>query len=288
MSYLILSFDGGGIRGAFSARLVQRLAGSTALLARAALFAGTSTGGIIALGLAAGIPVSQIVDLYLRDAPRIFHSSFVDEMASLGSLSGPKYQASGRFEALQEIFGFMTLGVLQRDVIVTAYDCEARAPVRFSRETPAVTAVTAAMAGSAPPVFFSAVGSFIDGGVAANDPAMVALAWAIGHGHKLDEIWMLSVGTGNAHPPPIKPGAWGGVQWLDNGLIDVLLEGPAQCVDEQCRNLLGRRYLRLDGDVDCAIDETRDLEARLIVPADAINLQAAIQWTEIMLTADAI
>ena len=48
----------------------------------------------------------------------------------------------------------MSLERLERDAIVTAYDCEARAPVCFSRETPAVTAVTAAMAGSAPPIFF--------------------------------------------------------------------------------------------------------------------------------------
>ena len=141
-----------------------------------------------------------------------------------------------------------------------------------------MTAVTAAMAGSAPPIFFGAVGTLIDGGVAANHPAMVALAWAIGHGHELRDVWILSVGTGNAHPPPIKPGAWGGVQWLDNGLIDVLLEGPAQCVDEQCRSLLGGRYLRLDGDVDCAMDEIHDLETRLIAPADEIDLAAATQW----------
>jgi patatin-like phospholipase/acyl hydrolase len=280
VSYLILSFDGGGIRGAFSARLIQRLQAASPFLSHVALFAGTSTGGILALALAAGIPPSRIVDLYLRDACRIFHCSFAEEVISLGALSGPKYQTNGRFEALLDAFGSLSLGSLERDVLVIAYDCLARAPVRFSRETPKVTAVAAAMAGSAPPVFFKPVGTLIDGGVAANDPAMVALAWAIGHGRRLDEIQLLSVGTGNAHPPPIKAGAWGGIQWLDHGLIDLLLEGPAQCVHEQCRELLAGRYLRLDGDVDCAMDETRGLEARLIVPADAMDLAAAVQWLE--------
>jgi len=278
VSYLILSFDGGGIRGAFSARLIERLEESTPFLSRTALFSGTSTGAIIALALAAGIPCSTIVDLYLRDAAQIFHATLAGEVMSLGALSGPRYDTRGRRQALEAVFGSMSFGLLERDAIVIAYDCVARAPVRFSRETPEMALAAAALAASAPPVFFKPVGSLIDGGVAANDPAMVALAWAIGHGRTLDEISLLSVGTGNAHPPPIRPGAWGAVQWLDHGLIDLLLEGPAQCVDEQCRSLLAGRYLRLDGDVDCALDETHALEARLIAPADAMDLSAAAQW----------
>jgi len=283
VGYLIVSFDGGGIRGAFSARLIERLESAMPFLARAELFAGTSTGAIIALALAAGIPSSAIVELYLREAAQIFHSTLAGEVISLGALGGPRYASAGRRAALEAAFGTMRFGMLEREALVLAYDCLARAPVRFSRETPEVRLAAAALAASAPPVYFGPVGSLIDGGVAANDPAMAALAWAIAHGRRLDEVCMLSVGTGNAHPPPIRPGAWGGVQWLDNGLIDLLLEGPAQCVDEQCRSLLGGRYLRLDGDVDCALDETRDLEARLIAPADGMDLAAARQWLTAML-----
>jgi len=107
---------------------------------------------------------------------------------------------------------------------------------------------------------------------------MAALAWALGHDIPLDEIQILSLGTGNAHPPPIEPGLWGGVQWLSNGLIDLLIEAPVKAADEQCRVILRGRYLRLDGDVDCAMDETQDLERRLIQPADATDLSSAVQW----------
>jgi predicted acylesterase/phospholipase RssA len=80
--YLILSCDGGGIRGLLTARIVQRLqeelsrekgaAGNIDFCARVDCFAGTSTGGIIALGLAAGLPPERLVKLYKDDAENIF------------------------------------------------------------------------------------------------------------------------------------------------------------------------------------------------------------------------
>src|SRR4051812_20983594 len=49
--YRILALDGGGVRGAFTSRLIERLEAATGLLAETDLVAGTSTGGIIALAL---------------------------------------------------------------------------------------------------------------------------------------------------------------------------------------------------------------------------------------------
>jgi predicted acylesterase/phospholipase RssA len=61
-SYRVLSCDGGGIRGVITARLLQAL--DPSVLDNIDLFAGTSTGSIIALGLASGVPIDTIVDLY--------------------------------------------------------------------------------------------------------------------------------------------------------------------------------------------------------------------------------
>ena len=60
--YRILSCDGGGIRGVITAKLLQALEPS--VLKNIDLFAGTSTGSIIALGLASGVPIDTIVELY--------------------------------------------------------------------------------------------------------------------------------------------------------------------------------------------------------------------------------
>jgi uncharacterized protein len=60
--FIILSCDGGGVRGLITAMLLADL--NPAFLRKVSLYAGTSTGSIIALGLAAGVPIGQIVDLY--------------------------------------------------------------------------------------------------------------------------------------------------------------------------------------------------------------------------------
>lgn len=72
--YKILSLDGGGLRGLITARLLQRLNAEQAIggwLDRADLIVGTSTGGILALGLAEGKTAQQIADLYKTKGPDI-------------------------------------------------------------------------------------------------------------------------------------------------------------------------------------------------------------------------
>jgi patatin-like phospholipase/acyl hydrolase len=63
-TYRVLSCDGGGIRGLLSALIIRRLHSDFGILDRVNLFAGTSTGGIIALGLAGKKPIDQVVRLY--------------------------------------------------------------------------------------------------------------------------------------------------------------------------------------------------------------------------------
>jgi patatin-like phospholipase/acyl hydrolase len=72
----VLACDGGGVRGYITARVLQRLAGSSGagdFLSRVSLNAGTSTGGFISLALAAGVPVEMILTQYEQaHAARMF------------------------------------------------------------------------------------------------------------------------------------------------------------------------------------------------------------------------
>lgn len=69
----ILALDGGGIRGIYTLELLQRLAdGFDGFLSNVNVFAGTSTGSIIALGLAAGKTPSQLLALYEKFGPKVF------------------------------------------------------------------------------------------------------------------------------------------------------------------------------------------------------------------------
>ena len=63
-NFLILSCDGGGIRGLITASILQELDKELHFLDQIDLFAGTSTGGLIALGLASGVPISTLVNIY--------------------------------------------------------------------------------------------------------------------------------------------------------------------------------------------------------------------------------
>ena len=71
-NFLILSCDGGGIRGLITAMIIQQIDQQTGFLDKVDLFAGTSTGGIIALALASGLPISKIVGLYSNNCSQIF------------------------------------------------------------------------------------------------------------------------------------------------------------------------------------------------------------------------
>src|ERR1041385_6823141 len=74
--YRILSFDGGGIRGLVTLAILKRLEGQVpTIIKNADLLAGTSTGGIIALGLAAGKSVDEMISLYQDNGKEIISST---------------------------------------------------------------------------------------------------------------------------------------------------------------------------------------------------------------------
>src|SRR5688500_16504405 len=78
-AFKILSIDGGGIRGVYPARLLceledelTRSSNNARLCDYFDLICGTSTGGIIAIGLALGMPAQEILNLYKKNATGIF------------------------------------------------------------------------------------------------------------------------------------------------------------------------------------------------------------------------
>ena len=105
--FRVLSIDGGGIRGLIAARVLGRLeelvsaeAGAQRRLADCFhMFAGTSTGGLLALGLTVPDPAdptrprlsgSDLVELYLTEGPRIFGDT-LHKLLSLGGWIAPKH-----------------------------------------------------------------------------------------------------------------------------------------------------------------------------------------------------
>jgi predicted acylesterase/phospholipase RssA len=74
--FQILSLDGGGLRGMYTAAVLARLEEDLGIriVDHFDLIAGTSTGGIIALGLGLGLGMTprEILEFYTAHGPRIF------------------------------------------------------------------------------------------------------------------------------------------------------------------------------------------------------------------------
>ncbi len=238
----VLAIDGGGIRGIIAARILEELEAKTGkpIAEQFDLIAGTSTGGILALGLTKPDPddptkpqftAKEIGDLYREEGGDIFPKKF---LGGVRALFQERYNAGGLEKALEERFGDAELHDALTNVLVTGYDIERRKTVAFKNRTQGELArkenflmKDVARATSAAPTFFEPakiqsiplddpqgkepVGSsefnVVDGGVYANNPARMAKTEADkiaqvyrARGEEV-EVRVLSLGTGDTTEP---------------------------------------------------------------------------------------
>ena len=129
----------------------------------------------------------------------------------------------------------------------------------------------------------------VDGGVTANNPTLCAISHAIELGHKLEDIQVLSIGTGqNKKPLDFKTvQGWGLVQW-GLRIADVFMEGQAEVQSKVCLNLLGgtqsHRYLRLQFDLNESFGDPRNYLAQAPIEPNErrVNKWLKKQVTEAM------
>jgi uncharacterized protein len=284
----ILSIDGGGIRGIIPALVVaelEKLTGKPASL----LFdyiAGTSTGGIIAVGLACpganGKPkysAADLADLYVKEGSEIFHHTFWHRVEALGNLAGPLYDGGGAEKVFHNYFGGWDLKSALTRVLVTAYEIESRMPAIFKsweaqqQEGKNYLFSEVARATSAAPTFFPPAKvrgkAFIDGGVFANNPTMCVLA-EVKKLHPDDEVLVVSLGTGNADRPISYESAksWGLAGWAEP-LLDILIDGVSDTVDYQASLMVGSgskpgSYFRFQTDIPREIQKMDDVHPQTI------------------------
>ncbi len=265
MSYRILSIDGGGVRGVISTILMQRLSAMEGLgtwVSKADLLAGTSTGGLLALGLAAGYDLQTIRDVYEKESEEIFRPEPVDVL-DLHRVIRAGYGNQALTRVVKGLFGRRKLKDLKKNVLITTFDLDNEAPdpeerhwkpklfhnFSFRGNDGEQLAWKVALYTSAAPTFLPTVDGYVDGGVYANNPSMCALAQILDgrwKGHReVGDVVMLSVGTGTALS--YKEGAehdWGYACWV-RPLIDLMLDGVTGIADFQCARLLDEKYRRL-------------------------------------------
>jgi patatin-like phospholipase/acyl hydrolase len=294
--YRILALDGGGARGAFTSKLIERLNEATGFLEHTDLVAGTSTGGLIALALASGVKPQAITALYRERAGAIFSTPFWRRLQE--GLVVSKYPADGLRVALTSVLGSRKLEDLKaHSVLVPAFELDNKAvdeprswKMKFFHNLPnedsdgRELAVEVGLRTAAAPTYFPTSDNFIDGGVAANNPAMAALALAVnpdttkGAGRSSHQICMLSIGTGRNCKWVEGDHDWGVVEW-GKKLIDILIEGTMGVASYQCKAILGARFFRLDPVLREEVDlDAADYVEELVAWAEKEKLDDTIKW----------
>ncbi|XP_073103940.1 patatin-like protein 2 [Elaeis guineensis] len=285
----VLSIDGGGVRGiipgtilAFLESKLQELDGEDVRLADYFdVIAGTSTGGLVTAMLAAPdennrplFTAKEINDFYLQNCPKIFPKSgkgILGSVASLfGSITGPKYDGKYLHSKVEQLLGGTRLHQTLTNVVIPTFDIKLLQPTIFSTFEAKKEASKDALLSdicistSAAPTYLPAhyfqtkdvdgksrSFNLIDGGVAANNPTLLAL------NEVTKEIFLqnadflpikpvdygkflvLSLGTGLAKQEEklnaSKASKWGVLEWLYNNgttpLIDSFSQASSDMVD---------------------------------------------------------
>jgi uncharacterized protein len=279
----ILSIDGGGIRGLLPALIlaeIERRVGKPAF-ELFDLIAGTSTGGIIAIGIVHGLKAQDLVDLYANDGPAIFQRTILQDVENVDGATGPRYRAAPLEQVLIKLLGNAWLSeTTGPHLLVPAACCNGPRPGAFhfkswktrpSRSRPADAALfdfplwQIARATSAAPTYFPAATvtnrhgdpfTMVDGGLFANNPEDTAIASA-------KRLWpgmplkLLSLGTGEARSAVPAKTDWGALDWLPY-IVDFMMQCSADSEGYKAAQELGTQRCRIQaslGDPALAMDD---------------------------------
>ncbi len=249
----ILTIDGGGIKGVFPASFLATIEDTIDdnIANYFDLIVGTSTGGIIALGLGLGLSAKDILEFYEKSAPHIFGGNrFLRYLRWLGIA---KYDSDGLREELLTCFKQRKLGNSTKRLVIPCLNLETGGVhvyktahhQRFVRDYKE-EAVEVALATSAAPTYFPPHRSpsgipLIDGGIWANNPVAVAAVEAIGVlNWPRDSISVLSIGC-TTEPLKINRGrqsSLGIIYWAKK-LINLFMFTPSSAAIGMAGLLVG-------------------------------------------------
>lgn len=284
--FRILSIDGGGIKGIFPAALLaeveQLFLGGESASQFFDMIVGTSTGGIIALGLGAGLTARRTLDLYMAKGPEIFPPGRAARwIGNVRSLAMYRYDRSALTAALTDVLGARVLAQSSRRLCIPAFEGHHGEVYVF--KTPhhpdfhldgTQTMIDVAQATSAAPTYFRSHDSggyrFIDGGLWANNPLMLGMVDVLTC-FCLDpnDIQILSIGCGRQASIVRGWQAWGGLfSW--RAAIASAMDLQSQNATAQARLLAGpKEVVRLEPTVSPAMRLDDWERASSELPAEA-------------------
>jgi uncharacterized protein len=262
----LLSIDGGGIRGILPATALVKLEQTTGRLAREtfSFAAGTSTGALIASAVAAGLPATRILDIYLKRTREIFSPG--PPWNSIKRVcTGSMYSTRNLYNVLAGELGpaaRWTLNDSPIDLLLTAKRLADGKPWYFVRDNPRNSQCTGrlglvdcAAASAAAPTYFlpwtitepappypacQPVGELVDGGVGVTgNPVYQACVEAFCYtpGYVPSHTTVVSFGTGRLISEQHPHSLLGWLTWV----LDETLRSP----EEQQTELVARHFTDL-------------------------------------------
>ena len=254
--FKILSLDGGGIKGIFSAAFLAYVEEDIGINVTDCfdLITGTSTGGIIAIGLGLGMRPREIVEFYINEGPKIFPGNSFFRFVQHWFFR--KYSNEGLVNALKDCFGDKKLGESQKRLVIPSFSLDENDVYLFRtahherlRRDLKVPAWKVALATSSAPTFFPCCqevdqARLVDGGVWANNPVLTGIVEAYGTLKvPLDSISVLSIGTSEDVSNRKKSLSAGGLLSWALTAKDVIMHGQSASTNNHARFLLGEENL---------------------------------------------
>lgn len=305
VKYFILSIDGGGIRGIIPARILQEIEIRTGkpIYQLFDLIVGTSTGGVIATALAtpnekqeAKYRAKDLVALYKDRGKEIFDRSLWRRIHTGIGLWGSKYKRDNLDNILDEMLGDALLSETLKPIMVLSYSIDQgethlwTTDIARTSDNKDFYLRDIASATSAAPTYFepkkltSKTGSRTyyeaDGGIFANNPAIMALSQArrINPSLNNNDIVLVSIGTGKAQLTKTfkelkNSGVIGWVMRAD--LIDVMMSTSSE-ISEWQSTILNLNTVRIQLDLDKESGEMDNVSE--------VNIQRLLHVTEDYIT----
>lgn len=283
----VLALSGGGFRGLYTATVLKHLEEQLGapLAKRFDLICGTSAGGLLALGLAAEIPTTQLQNMFEHHGNRIF-SRPSGLQRILRPIVKAKYSPDGLKAVLTENFGEITLGDLKHRVLIPTVNYSKgngqffktpHSPKYFMDYKHKL--VDIGLATAAAPTYFPlhAIGEegvFADGGLVGNSPGFFGLHeahHALGVSREKGKVRVLAIGTMTLGAT--KSGSsgldWGLRQW-GTRIFDLVISSQEYSVDAMLSHLLEEDYVRIDD--PATPDQSKDIAALDMVSTAAIEV----------------
>ena len=290
-TFKILSLDGGGIKGIFPAGILtfleENCLDGQPIGDYFDLITGTSTGGILALGLGAGLTARALLDLYVYQGHRVFPPRQRRKGPKvLRRLLRNRYDRAALDELLQEILGSKTLRESRYRLLIPATEAKHGDPAVY--KTPHHPGyfldgdkpmAEVAAATSAAPTYLEPVIQdgyiLLDGGIWANNPTMMGLVEALTcFKVERENIVVLSLGCGQDgfRINPKQVAGAGQYQWRE--IIYVAMHYQSLTAVNQAGLLLGRdKVTRLDRPEKAEpIDLDDWAKARELLPDEALTV----------------